>query len=129
MQTNGKKSKTSNLFLPHGLGHDGDDRDDEGRERDGQRGVVEEGDVAHHGLDPLGPGVGQAGPAGGLGVAKLEEETDHAHQEAGEEAPECALEVKKGAIVFGASIWNKFQFLTFMKPLSLHQHPPYLSIC
>ena len=55
---------------------------------------MEEVDVSHGGLDPRGTLVGQARSAGRFAEAKLQDEADHADDEAEEEAVEGTLRRK-----------------------------------
>ena len=62
---------SSNLVLPDGLGDEGDCEGHDRCEDEGDGGEVEEVDVAHGGLDPLGTGVGLRRAAGGLAETEL----------------------------------------------------------
>ncbi len=62
---------SSNLVLPDGLGDEGDCEGHDRCEDEGDGGEVEEVDVAHGRLDPLGSGVGIRRPAGGLAESDL----------------------------------------------------------
>ncbi len=62
---------SSNLVLPDWLGDEGDCEGHDRCEDEGDGGEVEEVDVAHGRLDPLGPGVGLRRAAGGLAETDL----------------------------------------------------------